>query len=367
MEFEVDPQDWVWWPEREDLSIEFTRLLGAAQEGGSTVAECCLAARRIDPADDHSWYREWKRVADASCERGNAARAGGHVSTARSNWLRAISYYQSAVFLFDNDDAHRQSAIASMRSCAREYLKHRAPQGEVVTIPSPGGCPLEAYFLPAPQAAGRPAPTILCIGEPGRRKEEFLYKVARHAANRGMSLLAADLFGAGGDVPVEQIAGRADLEMTIGHLMDYLVERSDVDRTRIVILADNWGSSFVARGIAFDDRFAAAVCDGGIWDLHERGFLMWRTPVEAGYVRDAYSRVAQSIRCPVLITAGERGWLKAERVHELYDRLKSGGRDVTLRMFTSDETADLQGHVDNPTLANEYIFDWISERLASER
>ena len=181
-----------------------------------------------------------------------------------------------------------------------------------------------------------------------------------------MSLLAADVFGAGQDAAVEQVAGRAGLETTIGHLMDYLVERSDVDRTRIVILADDWGSSFVARGIAFDDRFAAAVCDGGIWDLHERGFLMWRTPVEAGFVRDGYSRVAQSIRCPVLITTGERGWLKAERVHELYDRLKADGRDVTLRMFTSDETAALQGHVDNPTLANEYIFDWIAERLGIE-
>ena len=52
---------------------------------------------------------------------------------------------------------------------------------------------------------------------------------------------------------------------------------SDVDADRIAILADGWGSSFVARGIAFDDRFAAAVCDGGIWDLHERAFLIDRT------------------------------------------------------------------------------------------
>jgi dienelactone hydrolase len=365
MEFRVDPRGRCWWPGREDLSIEFTTLLGAAQEGGSTVAECCLVARRIDPTDDHSWYREWKRVADLSYERGNAARAAGHLSTARSNWLRAIGYYQSAVFLLDSDDADREAAIASMRGCAREYLEHRAPRGEVVTIQRPDGYPLEAYFLPAPQAAGRPAPTILCIGEPGRRKEEFLYKNARHAADRGMSLLAADVFGPGREAPVDQVAGRADLEATIGCLMDHLVERSDVDRTRVAILADSWGSSFVARGIAFDDRYAAAVCDGGIWDLHERGFLMWRTPVEAGFVRDGYSRVAQSIRCPVLITTGERGWLKAERVHELYDRLKADRRDVTLKMFTSDETAALQGHVDNPTLANEHIFDWIAERLGT--
>jgi len=363
MGLKLDAQSWAWWPEREDLSIEFARLLGAAQEGGSTVAECCLAARRIDPANDVSWYREWKRIADASYERGNVARDCGQVRTARSNWLRAISYYQSAAFPLDCDDEHHRAAIESMRRCARDYLQHRDPRGEVVMIPWPGGYPLEAYFLPAPHATGRTAPTIICMGEPGQRKEEFLYKVARHAGERGMALLAMDLHGAGHDARFEQIVGRPDLETTIGHVMDYLVERDDVDRGRIVILADGWGSSFVARGIAFDDRFAAAVCDGGIWDLHERAFLMGCTSVEAQLVQHGLSRVARNIKCPVLISTGERGWLKAERVRELYDHLKADGRDVTLKIFTSDETAATQGHADNPTLAYEYIFDWIAARL----
>jgi dienelactone hydrolase len=157
--------------------------------------------------------------------------------------------------------------------------------------------------------------------------------------------------------------GRSDLEMAIGHVMDYLVERSDVDRRRIAIMADGCGSSFVARGIAFDDRFVAAVCDGGIWDLHERAFLMGRTPVESEIIRQGFSRVARNIKCPVLISAGDRGWLKAERVQELFDLLKAEDRDVTLKIFTSAETAATQGHADNPTLANEYIFDWVATRL----
>ena len=49
-----------------------------------------------------------------------------------------------------------------------------------------------------------------------------------------------------------------------------------MDTDRIAILGDNWSSSFVARGIAFDRRCAAAVCDGGIWDAHERAFLRKR-------------------------------------------------------------------------------------------
>src|SRR5436305_3283458 len=153
--------------------------------------------------------------------------------------------------------------------------------------------------------------------------------------------------------------------MTLGHIMDHLVEREDVDSSRIAVLADGCGSSFVARGIAFDDRFTAAVCDGGIWDLHERAFLSGRAPFQPDFPRRDFDlgRVARNINCPVLITAGERGWLKAERVRELYRQIEAGGRDVTLKIFGVSETAAMQAHIDNPTLANEYIFDWIASRL----
>src|SRR5262244_1587131 len=69
------------------------------------------------------------------------------------------------------------------------------PRGEVVSIPWPSGYPLEAYFLPA-SATAVPASAVICMGEPGQRKEEYLYKVARHAGERGMALLAVDLLGA---------------------------------------------------------------------------------------------------------------------------------------------------------------------------
>ncbi|MGA7810317.1 MAG: alpha/beta hydrolase [Bradyrhizobium sp.] len=340
------------------------RLLGAAQEGGSAVAECCVTAGRIDVSDDNSWYGEWKRLADANHERGNKAFSKGYVLTARGNWLRAINYYQSAALPFDWTDEKYRVAVESMRRCAREYVGHGSPRGEVVSIPWPSGYPLEGYFLPAPDSSRR-APAVICIGEPGQRKEEYLYKVARYARERGIALLAVDLFGAGPDTRFDEVVGRSDLEMTIGCIMDYLVDRDDVDEGRIAIVADGWGSSFVARGIAFDDRFAAAVCDGGLWDLVERTFLRDRLAFPAGgIVGDmGLSRVARNLKCPVLISTGERGWLKAERVRELCDGLKADGRDVTLKIFTSEETAAMQGHADNPTLANEFIFDWIVSRL----
>ena len=360
-----DQKGWIHWPDSEDLSAEFLRLLGAAQEGGSTVSECFLTASRIDPKDHESWYREWNKTADASNERANAALTCGNFLTAQSNWLRAINYYSAAVFDFDFADKRLQAGLANMRTCARRYLEHRTPAGEVVEIPWLSGYPLEGYFLPAPAASAQ-TPVVICIGEPGHRKEEYLYKTARHARDRGLSLLAVDLLGSDNGAQFEHVVGRSDLEMAISFIMDYLTARDDVDERRIALLGDGSGS-FVARGVALDHRFAAAVCDGGIWDLQERAFLAKRiAPLDAGIPASLVgNRIARNLKCPILITIGELGWLEAERVNVLFEQIKANQRDVTLKIFMGAETAASQGHSDNPTLANEFIFDWIANRLES--
>jgi len=79
-------------------------------------------------------------------------------------------------------------------------------------------------------------------------------------------------------------------------------------------------------------------------------------------LRPTLSRAARNIKCPVLIPAGERGWLQPERVKELYAQLKADGRDVTLQIFTDGEAA-ATGHAGSPTSASAIIFDWIEARL----
>lgn len=364
MKVDVSPDAWTCWPGREDLSTELMRMLAGAQEGGSTVSECWLAASRVDPDDDGSWYREWSAIADSNRNRAAAALASGHIATARRNWLRAMNYYQAAAYPIDLSEDCRQTALVRMRDCAAQYLQHRQPVGEVVSIPWLEGFPLQGYFL-RPRSAAQRSPVVICIGEPGHRKEEFLSKVARHACERGIALLAVDLLGAGTDVRFEEIVRRHKLESTIERIVDYLISRDDVDADRIAILGDNWSSSFVARGIAFDSRFAAAVCDGGIWDANERAFLRRRSlPAERDSDRNwATNRLLRSIQCPVLVTVGEKGWLEGERVVELTNQIRAEDRDLTLKIFRQGETAAAQGHADNPTLANEFIFDWIASRL----
>jgi hypothetical protein len=360
MRSEFDPRDLAHWPD-EESRLQFARLLGAAQHGGSTVSECFLTASRIDLNDDDSWRREWTRTADFNRERGDKALKDGHLLTARSNWLRAIGYYLAAAKDVDLAETGAESLLGAIRTSAQLFLQHLTPRGEVVRIPWLDGYSLEGYFLPAPELWARSA-VVICMGEPGHRKEEFLYKTAGYARDRGMSLLAVDLLGPDGGLRFDEIAGHPDLETAVGSVVDYVLSRDDIDQARVAILGDGGGSSFIARGISMDHRIAAAVCDGGVWDQLEKDFLRRRL-APGVQVSGTSSSLAASLRCPVLVTVGEDGWLELDRVSRLMNQVGTYRRDFSLKVFPRSETASWQGHADNPTLASEFIFDWIADRL----
>ena len=103
--------------------------------------------------------------------------------------------------------------------------------------------------------------------------------------------------------------------------------------------------------------------------MHEREYLARRREL-AGSDSACVARqgpIARHIACPILVTIGEQGWLDAQRVTEMVGRWKADGPDITLKIFAGSETAAAQAHADNPTLANEFIFDWIAARLAAGR
>lgn len=358
-------KNWRHWSGREDLSDELVRILSVVPHGDSELAACVAAAQRIDISDEESWFCEWALMADQATGLAEAAIGRGCTETAERQWLRAINYWRAAALPFDRADQRQQGAVARMRACARSYLHHRDAQGQVVTIPWRDDYPLEGYFLPAKAGAGA-APALICFGEPGQHKEAHLIKLARLAADRGLSLLLVDLFGSGADERFDEIVGSRALESAVGSAMDYLTMREDIDDSQIAILADDWASSFVARGIAFDPRYAAAVCDAGLWDMHERAFLARRFGANDAATASAIgtSRVARHIMCPVLIAVKQSGWLDADHAAKLVMQMKAErpGMAMTLKIYSSEpETAE------NLWLADAFIFDWIAARLCKAR
>lgn len=361
------PEGWVQWPNHQELSRELARLLGSCQQGGATVSECIQAASRLDPDNLETWSAEWWRLAENNVSRAAAAQRIGRPVTSRSNWLRAVNYFKAAAFPLDEDAEHRSALLARMEHCAREFVSLLAPAGQTVQIPWLEGYPLQGYFLPAPQPG--PAPVLLCIAEPGEHKEDFLHKIANDALARGLSLLAIDLLGADKGARLDTIVGMTELDTAVSASVDFLLSRADVDGARIAVLGDGCASSYVARGVARDGRAAAAICDGGLWDLVEAAFLIRRRAAALPEIALALAAdgLISRIDCPVLVPLGECSWLKTDFVRPIVERVRKAGRDISLRVFSSDETAASQGHADNPTLANEFILDWLDSRLDGAR
>ena len=361
---------WLQWPDNEAYSFQFMRMLGAAQEGASTVSECFFAARRITPGDDESWYEAWKSVADINNARGVEALARGGLNAATGNWLRASNYYRCAELFMDAQDPRREFLFRSMRQCSALYLEHSQPSGEIVRIPYQGGSFLEGYFIGSP--CDRPLrPVVVCIGGADLCKDELLYTMRRSAAGNCLSLLLVDLPGFEAATDENRLSPRIDVEVPVGRWVDYLLARGDIDPSRIALYGDGLGSSHATRIASRDQRFAAAVCDGGLWDRHERQFAtrrIGRDEATAGaraWMTGAHS--GTKLRCSSLMTIGQHDYIAVENAIEVHESAKRSGMPLALKVFSTEETAASPGHIDNPTLAKEFVFDWLRRKLGSTK
>jgi dienelactone hydrolase len=356
---------WLQWPDNTEYSHHFMRVLGTAQEGASTISECFHTATLIDPGDDESWYAAWSHVAEVNRARGDEAFAQRRLNAATSNWLRASNYFRTAEALLASKDPRRKQLLRNMKKCSRLYLEHK---GEVIRIPYENGF-LEAYFIEAPNG-GRLLPVVICLGGADTYKDDLLYTMRQSAADNGLSVLLIDAPGAEALLQENRIASRADVEIPVTRWVDYLLSRGDVDPARIAIYGSGLGASHATRSASHDSRFAAAVCDGGLWDRHERLFVMNRREQardgipDAGRARQvAEHHLGMQLKCPYLMTIGQHDFLAVDDATDVFKSARRAGMRVDLKVFSAGETAASPGHIDNPTLANECIFEWIRERL----
>jgi len=128
------------------------------------------------------------------------------------------------------------------------------------------------------------------------------------------------------------------------------------------------------------------VSDGAIWDLMTRSDwlmqlyvsdpsalnvrqLMWLTGTRSfqdtvEVLKDfRLDGVIENIRCPYLVTHGEYDFLGLDLAENSVKYARAKGVDVTYKMFSADETGAAHCQIDNPTLGQEYICDWIADKL----
>ncbi|PYX89868.1 MAG: hypothetical protein DMG68_03710 [Acidobacteria bacterium] len=193
----------------------------------------------------------------------------------------------------------------------------------------------------------------------------------RHGAANELSLLLVDHPG------FDPLTGRhggsrlAEIHVPLSRWLDYLLTRADVDSHRIAIYGDGLGAAYATQAAKHDDRFVAAVCDGGLWEAKERAFAVRR--ISGGVAPNVGNRMvspshvdSKSLAALSWLTLiGESDFAAVEDVEDIRILNLRSGLNHDLKVFTDEETASAPGQVDNPTLAKEFAFDWLRRQLKS--
>jgi hypothetical protein len=364
-------QEWGWrpWPDNEEYSYFFVRVLATAQGGAATISECISASRNIVPGDGGSWFRAWSQLAEANQARADRAIDGRSLRTAASHWLRASNYHRTSELFLAPEDERRGAAILNMRKCAQSYLENTFPKGETWQIPF-GKRTMKAYYLRANANARQPV--VVCVGGTDDFKEDLLCSsIPRLAAELGYSVLLVDAAGSGtgiGDASSTEPV--VVVEDVISRWIDHVCARSDGDDPILAVYGVGLGGAYVTRSAARDSRIAAAVCDGGLWDYRERMFVERRlrkaddTLIDSRLnARFLIAGPLQTIGCPYLVTVGAHDRSGVHDASVLLDAARRAGLAAHLKVFAPEEPGSFPDHLDNPTVVHEYVFDWLRGTL----
>lgn len=257
------------------FEFNFMRTLMVAGTGGAEINECFLTIDRIKDNDPESWVREWASMAERVHRSATATIGLGQPITARQAYLRASNYYRSAMFSLPHTDARLDRYLTASRDCFHEAAKLFSPRIEAVEIPF-GDARLPAYFLSASSHDSAPRPTLLVLNGGDSTNEEMVHWLGFAAAARGWNCMVFE--GPGQWSALQMNPGlflRPDYEAPVRVIIDYLVQRGDVDRNKIALFGPSLGSTLAARVVAFEERIRACVCQGLVVDVYEAWHAVW--------------------------------------------------------------------------------------------
>jgi 2,6-dihydroxypseudooxynicotine hydrolase len=199
------------------------------------------------------WCAEWTRAAREHVAIADDALAAGNRITAGAAYVRAMSFYHWASFYFVHDQSQFRAALEAAADCMRKAAPLVDPPMELVEIPFEG-VKLPGY-LRRPKGVAKPPVFIMAPG--GDSTKEELYDLGEHVLARGIACLGFD--GPGQGLVSTQLKMRADYEVAIRAVTDFVAARSDLDKDRIAVGGISYGGLFACRAAAFDPRVKAAV------------------------------------------------------------------------------------------------------------
>jgi pimeloyl-ACP methyl ester carboxylesterase len=203
--------------------------------------------------DYEQWCSKWSERAAEHVARGDDAVAAGHLVTAAEAYIRAGLFYHWASFMFTHDQDQFRGAIASMGQAWAKAAPLLSPKMEILTVAFDGST-LNGYIQLPPDVVN--PPLVLLLPGADSTKEE-LFDLAQHMLRRGIAIAAFD--GPGQGAVSLTLKMRKDYEVAIIAILDSLLQRSDIDASRVGLCGISYGGLFSLRAAAVDKRIRAVV------------------------------------------------------------------------------------------------------------
>jgi len=248
-----------------DFDFEIRGAIGASVEGAGEPGEILAAVAGVRKDDHAGWFTAWKDLADRTHSTARTAADAGHRVSAASAYLRASSYYAVAVnaasALASSDDL--APTFALQQETWKGFTAHTAAAVDDVAIPYENGTLPGWFFRPDGPAI---ATLVAVNGSDGSLASLWASCVAS-ALRRGYNVLVFDGPGQQSELFDRGIPFRPDWEHVLTPVYDFVAGLDGVDAARIAVYGISQGSYWVARALAFEHRFIAAITDPGLVDV----------------------------------------------------------------------------------------------------
>jgi pimeloyl-ACP methyl ester carboxylesterase len=153
--------------------------------------------------------------------------------------------------------------------CFRQAASLLDPIVQPISVPW-AGVDLPGYFV-APDDGVNRRKTIIVVGGGDTFVEDLYLVIGPAASKRGYNLLIVDLPGQGG-LPFAGLYMRPDAEHLLDKVIDYAVDRPEVDPAQLVAYGISYGGYIVPRALTIERRIRAAVACSVLTD-----FYAWMT------------------------------------------------------------------------------------------
>jgi Esterase FrsA-like len=282
-------------------------LLRSCRWGAADEAEVLAAAARIRDRNPESWVSEWVWSAGEVWSAANQAASPGRGAGAGALYLRAATYYGAALSQVARSAEHHRAAALWRR---QRFCWDRAAQrlgGERLEIPY-SGASLPAYFFPASGPTGRRRPLVIMHNGASAPTSAMWGLGGAAAAVRGYHWMTFDGPGQQAALYQRGLWLRPDWEAVFAAVLDAILDRPDVDASRVASVGVGQAGYLLPRALAHEHRLAAAVVAPGVVDVATALIDALPPRVRTVLGDAAFDR---ELHAELLFEPGTARWLKA--------------------------------------------------------